>query len=202
MTELPRLRKSTSSRLTEPIVRFLVKTHITPNTLTWLGFSIALVAAVVIATGHPFIAGFIVLAAGFFDMLDGALARHTGRVTPFGAVLDSTLDRVSEAVLLLGVLIFYLLSGNRPTLGILFVSLALIASPLVSYLRAKGEALGIECRVGLFTRPERVIALAIGLLASRVIDYALIIALVVIAVFSFVTAGQRLLYLKRQTKTK
>ena len=202
MTELPRLRKSTSSCLTEPIVRFLVKTHITPNTLTWLGFSIALVAAVVIATGHPFIAGFIVLAAGFFDMLDGALARHTGRVTPFGAVLDSTLDRVSEAVLLLGVLIFYLLSGNQPTLGILFVSLALIASPLVSYLRAKGEALGIECRVGLFTRPERVIALAIGLLASRVIDYALIIALVVIAVFSFVTAGQRLLYLKRQTKTK
>jgi len=202
MTELPRLRKSTSSRLTEPIVRFLVKTHITPNTLTWLGFSIALVAAVVIATGHPFIAGFIVLAAGFFDMLDGALARHTGRVTPFGAVLDSTLDRVSEAVLLLGVLIFYLLSGNRPTLGILFVCLALIASPLVSYLRARGEALGIECRVGLFTRPERVIALAIGLLASRVIDYALIIALVVIAVFSFVTAGQRLLYLKRQTKTK
>lgn len=202
MTELPRLRKSTSSRLTGPIVRFLVKTHITPNTLTWLGFSIALVAAVVIATGHPFIAGFIVLAAGFFDMLDGALARHTGRVTPFGAVLDSTLDRVSEAVLLLGVLIFYLLSGNQPTLGILFVSLALIASPLVSYLRAKGEALGIECRGGLFTRPERVIALAIGLLASRVIDYALIIALVVIAVFSFVTAGQRLLYLKRQTKTK
>ena len=202
MTELPRLRKSTSSRLTEPIVRFLVKTHITPNTLTWLGFSIALVAAVVIATGHPFIAGFIVLAAGFFDMLDGALARHTGRVTPFGAVLDSTLDRVSEAVLLLGVLIFYLLFGNRPTLGILFVCLALIASPLVSYLRAKGEALGIECGVGLFTRPERVIALAIGLLASRVIDYGLIIALVVIAVFSFVTAGQRLLYLKRQTKTK
>lgn len=202
MTELPRLRKSTSSRLTEPIVRFLVKTHVTPDTLTWLGFSIALVAAAVIATGHPFIAGFIVLAAGFFDMLDGALARHTGRVTPFGAVLDSTLDRVSEAVLLVGVLIFYLLSGNRPTLGILFVCLALIASPLVSYLRAKGEALGIECRVGLFTRPERVIALAIGLLASRVIDYALIIALVVIAVFSFVAAGQRLLYLKRQTKTK
>ena len=202
MTELPRLRKSTSSRLTEPIVRFLVKTHVTPNTLTWLGFSIALVAAVVIATGHPFIAGFIVLAAGFFDMLDGALARHTGQVTPFGAVLDSTLDRVSEAVLLLGVLIFYLLSGNRPILGILFVCLALIASPLVSYLRAKGEALGIECRVGLFTRPERVIALAIGLLASWVIDYALIIALAVITVFSFVTTGQRLLYLKRQTKTK
>ncbi len=202
MTELPRLRKSTSYRLTEPIVRFLVKTHVTPNTLTWLGFSIAVGAAAVIATGHPFIAGFIVLAAGFFDMLDGALARHTGQVTSFGAVLDSTLDRVSEAVLLLGVLIFYLLFGNQSTLGILFVCFALIASPLVSYLRARGEALGIDCRVGLFTRPERVITLAIGLLAGWVIDYALIIALAIIAVFSFATAGQRLLYLKRQTKTK
>ncbi len=202
MAELPRLRKSTSYRLTEPIVRLLIKTHITPNTLTWLGFSIALAAAAVIATGHPFIAGFMVLAAGFFDMLDGALARHTGRVTSFGAILDSTVDRISEAVLLLGVLIFYLLFGNRPTVGILFVCLALIASPLVSYIRARGEALGIECRVGIFTRPERVIALAIGLLASRVIDYTLIIALAIIVVFSFATAGQRLLYLKRQTKTK
>ena len=202
MTELPRLRKSTSYRLTEPIVRLLVKTHIAPTTLTWLGFAIALGAAAVIATGHPFIAGFMVLAAGFFDMLDGALARHTGQVTSFGAVLDSVLDRVSEAVLLLGILLFYLFLGNHSTIGILLVCLALVASPLVSYLRARAEALGIECQVGLFTRPERVIALAVGLLASRVIDYALIIALAIIVVFSFVTAGQRLLYLKRQTKTK
>jgi len=202
MTELPRLRKSTSYRLTEPVVRCLVKTHITPNTLTWLGFSIALGAAAVIATGHPFIAGFMVLAAGFFDMLDGAVARHTGQTTHFGAILDSTLDRVSEAMLLLGILIFYLFLGGRATLGILFVGLTLIASPLASYLRAKGEALGIECQVGIFTRAERVITLAVGLLLSRVSDYSLIISLAVIVGFSFATAGQRLLYLRRKTRGK
>jgi len=160
MTELPRLRKSTSYRLTAPIVRLLVKTHVTPTALTWLGFAIAFSAAVIIATGHLFIAGIVMLVGGLFDMLDGALARHTGRVTTFGALLDSTLDRVSEAVLLLGILIFYLFLGGQPVVGILLVCLALIASLMVSYLRAKGEALGLECGVGLFTRPERVIVLA------------------------------------------
>ena len=202
MTELPRLRKSTSSRLTEPIVRLLVKTHVTPTTLTWLGFSIALGAAAVIATGHLFIAGFMVLAAGFFDMLDGALARHTEQVTSFGAVLDSTLDRVSEAVLLVGVLLFYLFLGNHSTIGILLVCLALVASPLVGYIRARAEAIGLECQVGLFTRAERVIALAVGLLLSQIVDYALIIALAVIVVFSFATAGQRLRYVWQRTKTR
>jgi CDP-diacylglycerol--glycerol-3-phosphate 3-phosphatidyltransferase len=167
-----------------------------------LGFSIALSAAIVIATGHLFVAGFIVLAGGFFDMLDGTLARRTGRVTTFGALLDSTLDRVSEAALLLGILIFYLFLGGQPAVGILLVCLALISSMMVSYLRARGEALGLKCQVGLFTRPERVIALAIGLLASGVVDNALIIALAVIVVFSFATAGQRLLYLRRQIKNK
>ena len=202
MTELPRLRRSTSSHLTEPIVRLLVKTHVTPTTLTWVGFAIALSAAAVIANGHLFIAGFIVLVAGFFDMLDGALARYTGQVTTLGALLDSTLDRVSEAVLLLGILLFYLFGGSQPAVGILLVCLALIASLMVSYLRAKGEALGLECGVGLFTRPERVITLAVGLLVSRVVDNALIIALAVIVVFGFVTATQRLVHLKRQAKTK
>lgn len=202
MTELPRLRKSISYRLTAPLVRLLVRARVTPATLTWLGFSIALSAAIVIATGHLFVAGFIVLAGGFFDMLDGALARHTGKVTTLGALLDSTLDRVSEAVLLLGILIFYLFLGGQPVVGILLVCLALISSMMVSYLRARGEALGLECGVGLFTRPERVIVLAIGLLASGVADSALIISLAVIAVFSFATAGQRLLHLRRQIKNK
>jgi len=202
MTELPRLRKSISYRLTAPIVRLLVKTHVTPTALTWLGFAIALSAAIIIATGYLFTAGIVMLVGGLFDMLDGALARHTGRVTTFGALLDSTLDRVSEAALLVGILIFYLFLGGQPVVGILLVCLALIASLMVSYLRAKGEALGLECGVGLFTRPERVIALAVGLLASRAVDSALIIALAVITVFSFITIGQRLVYLRRQTKTK
>ena len=198
MAKLTRVRKS-AYHLTEPIVPLLVKTHITPTALTWVGFSIAIGGAILIASGHPFIAGFVVLTAGFFDMLDGALARHTNQVSRFGAVLDSTLDRISEAVLLLGILIFYLFFGNQSAIGILLVCLALIGAPLVSYIRARAEAIGLECKIGLFTRAERVIVLAIGLLLSH-IGYALIIALAIIAAFSFVTAGQRLFYVLKQTQ--
>jgi len=198
MAKLTRVRKS-AYHLTEPIVPLLVKTHITPTALTWVGFSIAIGGAILIASGHPFIAGFVVLTAGFFDMLDGALARHTNQVSRFGAVLDSTLDRISEAVLLLGILIFYLFFGNQSATGTLLVCLALIGSPLVSYIRARAEAIGLECKIGLFTRAERVIVLAVGLLLSH-ISYALIIALAIIAAFSFVTAGQRLSYVLKQTK--
>lgn len=201
MAKLTQVRKS-AYYLTEPAVQFLARRHITPTTLTLTGFVITLGAAALMATGYLFIAGFVVLVAGFFDMLDGALARRTNQVTRFGAVLDSVLDRVSDAVPLLGILIFYLFFGDRSTLGILVVGLALIGSPLVSYIRAKAEALGLECQVGLFTRPERVIVLAVGLWLSPFVNYALIIALAVIAVFSFVTAGQRLMYVRQQTKTK
>jgi CDP-diacylglycerol--glycerol-3-phosphate 3-phosphatidyltransferase len=201
MAKLTQVRKS-AYYLTEPAVQFLARRHITPTTLTLTGFVITLGAAALLATGYLFIAGFVVLVAGFFDMLDGALARRTNQVTRFGAVLDSVLDRVSDAVPLLGILIFYLFVGDRSTVGILVVGLALIGSPLVSYIRAKAEALGLECQVGLFTRAERVIVLAVGLWLSPFVNYALIIALAVIAVFSFVTAGQRLIYVRQQIKTE
>jgi len=200
MAKLTRVRKS-AYHLTEPIVPLLVKTHITPTALTWVGFSIAIGGAILIASGHPFIAGFVVLTAGFFDMLDGALARHTNQVSRFGAVLDSTLDRISEAVLLLGILIFYLFFGNQSAIGILLVCLALIGAPLVSYIRARAEALGLRCEVGFFTRAERVVVLALGLLLNQVFD-ALIIALAIIVVLSFFTVGQRLIYVWQQTKIK
>jgi CDP-diacylglycerol--glycerol-3-phosphate 3-phosphatidyltransferase len=201
MAKLTQVRKS-AYYLTEPAVRFLARKHITPNTLTLSGFFITLGAAALIATGHLFIAGFVILVAGFFDMLDGALARRTNQVTRFGAVLDSVLDRGSDAVPLLGILIFYLFFSDQSAFGILLVGLALIGAPLVSYIRARAEALGLECQVGLFTRAERVIVLAVGLWLSPFVNYALNIALAVIAVFSFVTAGQRLVYVRQRIKTK
>jgi len=130
-------------------------------------------------------------------MLDGALARGTGEVTRFGSILDSTLDRLSEAALLLGVLFVYASGNSVP--GAVLVGLALVGSLMVSYIRARAEALDLECEVGLFTRPERVIVLALGLLFSR-FDYALTIALVIIVVFSFITALQRILNIRRQIK--
>ena len=176
-------------------MRLLARTRVTPDTLTWSGFIITLGAAALVITGHPLAAGLVVLCAGFFDILDGALARHLGQATPFGAVLDSTLDRLSEAVLLFAILVSY---GGAPWM-VSLVFLALAGSLLVSYVKARAEAVGLQCKVGLFTRPERVIVLALGLLLSH-LTHALLIALAVIVVFSFVTAGQRLVYVWRQRK--
>lgn len=178
------------------MVRVLARTPITPSVLTWFGFILALGAAALVITSHLFAAGFVVLIAGFFDILDGALARRIEQATPFGAVLDSTLDRLSEAVVLLAILVSF---SGTPLL-VLLVFLALLGSLLVSYIRARAEAAGLECRLGLFTRPERVVVLALGLLLSHLAN-ALVIALVIIVVFSFVTVGQRLVYVWQQRKS-
>jgi len=199
MVKLSEGRKLIAYYLTQPVAALLAKAPIiTPNVITWFGFLVTLGAAGLIITGHLFTAGLVVLLAGFFDILDGALARRTNQATPFGALLDSTLDRLSEAVLLLSILVLNLLR-DQMTIEALLVCLALIGSLLVSYIKARAEALGLECQVGLFTRSERVVVLALGLLLSQ-INYALITALSIIVLFSFITATQRVLYVWKQTK--
>ena len=203
MVKLPQVRKTIAYRITEPVVQLLAKMPISPNTITWLGFLLTVGAAALIATGHLLAAGLMVLFAGFFDILDGALARRTNRTTRFGGILDSTLDRLSEASLLLGILVLFLLVEEQSVLftllakkwSILLVGVTLLVSPLVSYIRARAEAIGLECQVGLFTRFERVIVLVLGLLLNQVV-----IALAIIVVLSFVTAGQRLVHIWQQTK--
>ena len=197
VTKSSEVRKTIADYFTQPVVRVLAKTPIAPNAVTCFGFAVTVGAAALIITGHPFVAGFVVLIAGFFDILDGALARSTNRTTQFGAMLDSTLDRLAEAVLLLGILVLY--TREESTAGILVVGVALVGSLLVSYIRARAEALGLECQVGLFTRAERVVVLALGLLLSQ-IDYALIIALAIIVALSFITVGQRLVHVWQQTR--
>ncbi len=192
---LSQVRKAASRYFTNPVVRILARTPVTPSAITWFGFALAVAAAVLIAMGHLLIAGVMVLVAGFFDMLDGALARRTNRVTHFGALLDSTLDRLAEGGLLLAIL--FLFAKEESTTGVLLAGGVLIASLLVSYIRARAEALGLECTVGLFTRPERVIVLALGLLLG-----GLEIALSIIAALSLLTVGQRLVYVWHQVKDK
>lgn len=193
-------KRTVGSYLTRPVVRILAKTRMTPNDLTWLGFCLTLGAVVLIILGHLVAAGLVVLVASFFDMLDGALARSTNQVTRFGAILDSTLDRMSEAGLFLGILVFYALNATpRSIMIILLAGIAMIASFLVSYVRARAEGAGLDCEVGLLTRTERVVVLILGLLLSQ-IDYVLVIALGIIAVLSSVTVGQRLVYVGRQTR--
>ncbi|MBA7664292.1 Phosphatidylinositol phosphate synthase [subsurface metagenome] len=200
MANLSGVRKTVANRVTEPAVWLLARTSITPNAVTWFGFLLAIGAAALIITEHLVAAGILVLIAGFLDILDGALARRTNQTTRFGAILDSTLDRFSEAVLLLGILVLY--ARDQSFAQILVVGAALVGSQLVSYIRARAEALGLECEAGLFTRTERVIVLALGLLLSQVVDYALLIALAIIVVFSFVTIVQRLIHVRRQTRIK
>jgi CDP-diacylglycerol--glycerol-3-phosphate 3-phosphatidyltransferase len=198
MAKLSEGRKLMAYYITQPAAELLAKTSIKPNIITWLGFLVTLGAAALIATDHLLAAGVVVLVAGFFDMLDGALARRAKQTTRFGALLDSTLDRLSEGMLLLGILILGL--KDQSTAIVLLVFFALIGSLLVSYVKARAESLGLECQVGLFTRGERVPVLALGLLLSQ-FNYALITALAIIVIFSFITAAQRVLYVWQQTKS-
>lgn len=200
MVKLADFRKSTAGSLTQPIVQLLAKTHITPNTVTWIGFCLSVVAAVFAATGNLFIAGVVMLAGGFLDMLDGALARLTNQTTKFGGILDSTLDRLAEAAILIGILVYYVSTANeRPVIGVLLAGLVLAGSFMVSYVRARAEGAGIECKAGVFTRPERVIVLALGLLLSR-FSFVLTAALAIIIFFSFLTTIQRLVEAWHKTK--
>jgi CDP-diacylglycerol--glycerol-3-phosphate 3-phosphatidyltransferase len=197
MAKLASTRKIIAGNITQPIARLLSRTPLTPNTITWLGFGITVVAGALVVTGHLLAAGIVVLVAGFFDMLDGALARLTERVTRFGAILDSTLDRLSEAVLLLSLLAVFV-RGQDFAESIL-VGVALLGSLMVSYIRARMEGLGIECKAGLFTRPERVIVIALGLLFSY-FDPALLVALSVIIFFSWFTVVERMVYAWRHMR--
>ena len=197
MAKLASTRKIIAGNITQPIARLLSRTPLTPNTITWLGFGITVVAGALVVTGHLLAAGIVVLVAGFFDMLDGALARLTERVTRFGAILDSTLDRLSEAVPLLSLLAVFV-RGQHFAESIL-VGVALLGSLMVSYIRARMEGLGIECKAGLFTRPERVIVIALGLLFSY-FDPALLVALSVIIFFSWFTVVERMVYAWRHMR--
>jgi CDP-diacylglycerol--glycerol-3-phosphate 3-phosphatidyltransferase len=190
------IRRNLAHRITDPIVEILSKSGITPNALTFINLALNIVAAYVIATGHFIIGGVLVLVAGLFDLLDGALARFIKQTTKFGAILDSVADRISEAAILCGLLIWYI-PQEGASLEIVLIFVVLVGSFLVSYIRARAEGLGWQCQVGLFTRAERVIVLAIGLLINQIF-----IILCVLVVFVFFTVVQRLVYLWKQSKIK
>ncbi|MGA2671204.1 MAG: CDP-alcohol phosphatidyltransferase family protein [Dehalococcoidia bacterium] len=193
------IRRNLAYRITNPLVRILSKSGITPNALTIINLVLNIAAAYVIATNHLILGGVLVLVSGLFDLLDGALARFTKQTTKFGAILDSTVDRISEAATLCGLLIWYI-PQEGASLKIVLIFIVLIGSFLVSYVRARAEGLGWQCQVGLFTRAERVIVLAIGLIIGRIWVHSVFVALCILAVFVFVTVVQRLIYLWKQAR--
>lgn len=168
----------------DPIASVLAKVGLTPNLITCIGLFGSAVAGAVIGYGHLVIGGILVLFFGAFDMLDGTLARKTGAVSKFGAFLDSSFDRLSEAAVLGGVLAYEIQQGNTPESLLVFVFLT--ASFMVSYLRARAEALGINNEVGILTRPERVVILAVGLFTGWLFAF-----LCVLVGLTAITAIQR-----------
>jgi CDP-diacylglycerol--glycerol-3-phosphate 3-phosphatidyltransferase len=169
-----------------PLARALLRLHVRPNQITVAGVILNLVAAGLIVSGDLVAAGLLYLIAATFDLLDGVLARLANNSTKFGAFLDSTLDRVSEGVVFAALAYRFALEGNP--LDASLVVVALLGSLLVSYTRARAEGLGAECKVGVVTRPERVILLTAGLLFDLVpvVIYLLIL-------LTALTVSQRIL---------
>lgn len=168
-----------------PLVHFLARVGLTPNLLTVIGVVLTLPVPYWVVQGKTVLAGVWLLVTGLFDTLDGTSARVLHRVKPFGAFLDSTMDRVSEAIVFSGFIYSFSLS-HQPKEALLAFS-AFAASQWVPYARARAEGLGLECRVGLLPRAGRVLLLAAGLFSGRVVE-----ALALIAVLSTWTAAQRI----------
>jgi CDP-diacylglycerol--glycerol-3-phosphate 3-phosphatidyltransferase len=178
--------------LLEPLARLISRTGISPNLLTVMGFVFTVGVAYVVATGHLQIGGVLLVVAGTFDALDGTLARLAGRKSRFGAFLDSTMDRFSEAVIYLGLLVHYTQHGGRQESFLIYA--AIVGSLMVSYARARAEGLGIECKTGILTRFERTAVLVIGLILNQ-----MRITLWILAVLSNFTALQRMYHVWRAT---
>jgi CDP-diacylglycerol--glycerol-3-phosphate 3-phosphatidyltransferase len=191
-----------------PIALLLGKLGLTPNALTIVGFLGTCLAAVAAAGQAWVLAGVLVLVFGIFDLFDGALARATGQASRFGAFLDSTLDRTGESLVLAGVAFGCATGGFAVGAGL--AALALTFASVVTYTRAKAEALGVHGEVGIAPRPERLVVLAAGLVLAgvpggvgqvseiRAGSIALALALGIIAVLSAITIIQRILHVRQQ----
>jgi CDP-diacylglycerol--glycerol-3-phosphate 3-phosphatidyltransferase len=175
------------------IVRMLALSRIHPNVLTFIGLLVNGVAATLLAYGLFFSAGLVITAAGLFDMVDGRVARETNQVTHFGGFFDSVLDRYSDLVLLMGLLVYYA-SINR-YFYVVLTAVVMTGCVMVSYTRARAECTIPRCKVGFMERPERLVLLIIGALFGRMAP-----VLWVIAVLANLTVIHRILYTWKETK--
>ncbi|MFB0535260.1 MAG: CDP-alcohol phosphatidyltransferase family protein [Anaerolineae bacterium] len=178
--------------LLEPLARLINRTGISPNLLTLIGFVLTVGVAYVLATGHLQIGGVLLAVVGTFDALDGTLARLAGRRSRFGAFLDSTVDRLSEAAIYLGLLVHYTQQGSQQESFLIYATF--VGSLMVSYARARAEGIGIECKMGILTRFERAVVLVVGLILNQ-----MLITLWIMAILSNFTALQRMYHVWRAT---
>jgi CDP-diacylglycerol--glycerol-3-phosphate 3-phosphatidyltransferase len=175
------------------IVRALALSRIHPNVLTFVGLMINAVAALLLASGRFLAAGVVIILAGIFDMVDGRVARETKQVTPFGGFFDSVVDRYSDLVLLMGLLVYYA-SINR-FFYIVLTAMVMTGSVMVSYTRARAENEIPKCKAGFMERPERIVLLIIGAVFNRMAQ-----VLWVIAVLANITVIHRMIHTWRETQ--
>ena len=195
------LPRSAPRWFTDPIVELLARAGVTPNMLTIAGVAGNVVAAVLAGSGEFVAAGIFVLAASSLDMLDGALARATGKATDFGSVFDAVMDRVSEAAVLFGLLVYFGDIGRSEDQQLAFV--AVVASLLVSYIRARAEIVGVGLKEGLFSRAPRVLLISAGLILEPYWDVwesSVHIMLWALVLMSTLTAAQRLVLVWLKTR--
>jgi phosphatidylglycerophosphate synthase len=177
------------------IAKFFAGLNVSPNVLSILGVLAGIGAGLLYALGHPGWAAVLTTVCGVFDILDGKVAAQANKKSLYGAIFDSTLDRYSEFFIYLGLAVYF---RNRWPLWILFFTF--LGSAMVSYTRARAEGLGIDCRVGVMQRAERLILLVLATLVGigfKVFDAAMIVALIAIALFSNITAFQRTFYVRK-----
>jgi CDP-diacylglycerol--glycerol-3-phosphate 3-phosphatidyltransferase len=174
-------------RMIDPLVNFFVKLDIHPNTFTVWGLIISAIGAAFVAYDHLHLGGLLILLGGMCDVLDGKIARKSNKVSKFGALLDSSLDRYAEILMFLGSAIYLVKHDYFLTSVMIF--LALGGSSMVSYVRARAEGLGFDCKIGLMQRPERVVLMGVAALFHEVLFIA---AIWIIAVLANYTAYQRM----------
>jgi len=178
---------------TDPVGRLLLRLHLRPNHLTVCGLGVSVATAIAFASGQTRLAGVLLVLAGLFDYFDGSLARASGQVTPFGGFLDSVIDRYSDLVVLLGIVLLFVRAGNGR--GIAITMVALIGTVMVSYTKARAESIGVACNVGFMERPERMICM----IAGAVLDL-LEPVLWILALLTNATAVHRIVFTRHATR--
>jgi len=190
----------TTAEMRELARNRLIESRLTPNAISMAGFIGNLIAAVLILEHHFVLAGIAFILGSLCDMLDGRYSRMSGKGTPFGAFLDSTLDRIEEGIVLAAVAAWFAQEGNDTAVGA--TVLAVVGSYMVSYTRARAEALGVECKVGIASRAVRVVILSAGLVLAAgelIPDFDLLEpAIYALAALTVFTALQRVLHVRRQ----